>query len=208
MNEQLRKLADAIAVSLGEGWSGSDGRSSGHAYLDGPDGVRLQLRTGTYQIGNDRLAISGDMPADWHDHAPSRYGEGPQDPGTITVAISKAPARIAGDITRRLLPGWRTYLAATAENKARSEARDQATQEFGDAFIAALGGRGRWLDDNRHSSRRRQLTEIDAGRYGDAIQCRIRIGDEVAIERLQMSRDDALAFAAWMATRQERAVKS
>lgn len=159
----VKAIAGQVATELGDEWAASAGVwGGGDAYLVGPDDMRIHVRAGGYQHPG-KFRISGSLPDGWHEHAPRSYEtDAPSNPD-IGVATTKTAKQIAGDITRRLLPGYREYLDATRARKARSDAHHDGVEQAGDRLIALSGGRARWDDPNRHSRGGKpvRLSEID-----------------------------------------------
>ncbi|WP_280335041.1 hypothetical protein [Nocardia wallacei] len=106
----LLDIATEISHALGDGWTAEPGRHDeyfGHAVVRHRDGRAVDIRSGDTshrRSDHGRLflrGIHGDL-------ATHRTGDRPG--GEITVAATRAPADIAGEITRRLLPGYTTGL--------------------------------------------------------------------------------------------------
>lgn len=134
MTDNALKIARAVATALGKGWTATKGvwDNGGDANIAGPDGERVHLASDSYSKRN-RLTISGSFNGL---HKFKRYNEPRHE---ITVAADKAPARIAGDITRRLLPGYREGLQLALERKAKSDAADAARAAMVAELRAILG---------------------------------------------------------------------
>jgi hypothetical protein len=104
--------ADGVANLLGREWTVRTGDWSGSRILAHPGGYRVRLYAGA---GDGRLHIAGLLPAPI-DEEHLRPDTADLKPGDITVALTSPPQRVAGEITRRLLPG---LAEATRTNKAR-----------------------------------------------------------------------------------------
>ena len=131
-----------IAAALGEGWT-VEPVTSGHraATLTGPDSQALTLCVDWRHT--DRLEIRGDIPTPY-DRRQYDYR-----PAEITVSRDKGAAKIAADITRRLLPDYLPKLAASLEvERAHSEYVDSVTNTAGYLETAA----GRVLSPMTHRS--------------------------------------------------------
>jgi len=127
---QARRLAPKVAEALGAGWSvdATATADNAGAVLVHTDGRGLVLRVGW--DGKGRLTVSGRYP-----HAPDFYRRNDDRP-EITVAVTRTPAAIAGEITRRLLPGYETRLAAV-RTFLTDAAEDAATRERVTARLCA-----------------------------------------------------------------------
>ncbi|WP_158881955.1 hypothetical protein [Amycolatopsis anabasis] len=161
----MLKKAQAIAAVLGEGWSARKGvwGGGGDAFLDGPNGERLHVRPGTRTVSKGRVEISGVL-----DNKFTRYNEPNH---VITVSPDKAPARIAGDIERRLLPA---YQEALAENKRRKAEHENAEAEK-ERTLTTLAG---ILPDSTRLGGQPDHVGFGGGKYGSR-----RIGGEVQFVR-------------------------
>ena len=103
-------------------------RYNAQAVLTGPDGAELDLSIDHGQQRTMRLTVRAEFNGLW-----ARLAWADEDiTREITVSPDKAPARIAGDITRRLLPG---YLAAMGRARVRKAAHDAE----GAAVLATSG---------------------------------------------------------------------
>jgi hypothetical protein len=127
--------ADGVANLLGREWTVRTGDWSGSRILAHPGGYRVRLYAGA---GDGRLHIAGLLPAPI-DEEHLRPDTADLKPGDITVALTSPPQRVAGEITRRLLPGLaeatRTYLERRADLAAAEQARTWAAER-----IAAVPG--------------------------------------------------------------------
>jgi len=106
MANDLLELTAAIARELGPPWAASP-LPENEASLHGPGRHLLVVR---HDHRNDRLTIAGAAAAGLGPHwpRPSRH--------RITVSREKSPERIAGEISRRLLPDYRAALAVAETN--------------------------------------------------------------------------------------------
>lgn len=107
--------AHEIATHLGDGWvARADAANNGRgAYLHGPDDEELHVRAGTRSQTSGRIEIVGSLDIRHQRHDEPHH--------FITVAPDKAPARVAGDIMRRLLPDYREGLTLARKRKADRE---------------------------------------------------------------------------------------
>jgi hypothetical protein len=127
----LNQLAAGVAAALGAGWRCVHAVHHGDgARLEHPGGRALQVVYNDWQ-STARLYITGEYPPG--DAPPGLTRSG------ITAAVSRGPAAIAQDITRRLLPGYEAELAAVREHQAR-QARWAAGRAATAARIGALPG--------------------------------------------------------------------
>lgn len=218
MTENMLVLAGAIAVEMGDDWIAEDGYwSSGDAILAGPDGVRFHIRTGGYQIGDDKVRVSGSMPREWIDFTPSPHSDGaPRNPGDINMTLKKSPAAMAREITRRLLPGWTEYFVATRDRKAAHDARDEDIATFGDQLVATIGPAAAVWEWSRHENGRHGRDETPAdhpgrdsfriGRYGDPVRAAVKLSSDGGTVELDIRDRDALAsLVEWIAARRDGA---
>jgi hypothetical protein len=119
MDINVVSVAGQVAAALGDGWAATNGHWSNRqdAFLVNRKAIgriHMALRDGRLQIG-------GSLPEGWNQHAPQSWmSDAPEDP-RISVAPYKAPGKIAGDITRRFLPGWQEYVAWTEARKKRHD---------------------------------------------------------------------------------------
>lgn len=94
---QTRALVSQIAEALGEGWTVAEDRNhnAGRWELHAPDGIELRV-----QVGPAQLAVQG-IHQGVGRYLPRDYGcKQPM----IRFSTAKTPQRMAGEITRRLLP--------------------------------------------------------------------------------------------------------
>jgi hypothetical protein len=114
-------LGDAIARALGGGWVAAPGRRAHHrdATLTGGDGEVLALEL--TNSSTPRLMIRGEFSMEEHRTRPlsARRHE-------ITVAPHRTPARIAAEITRRLLPDYRVEKATASRQAAHVQQEEPA----------------------------------------------------------------------------------
>jgi hypothetical protein len=148
--ENIENL-EAIAGSLGEGWKAvpnNDGCRGAH--LHGPASEDIWLsRT---WAGPGRLFIKGEFPTAL-DGGGSYGPYNARDKHSITVAGDKAPAVIARDIERRLLPEYRLDLAKALKSQIAHMARREAIKQTSNRLMA-LGCK---LNHNRESGDRVSL---------------------------------------------------
>lgn len=140
--------AREIARHMPDGWTATEPEDHDNGvYLNGPDSIRLQI-TFTDHKGT-RYEINGRPTRDEWKQASNlaskevkvrAYRVGREG---ITVSATKTPAQIAGDITRRLLPSYLTYVAALRERLNASNAADDRVATYRDALLAAIGTAGR-----------------------------------------------------------------
>jgi hypothetical protein len=125
MANDLLELTAAIARELGPPWAASP-LPENEACLHGPGRHLLVVR---HDHRNDRLTIAGAAAAGLGPHwpRPSRH--------RINVSRGKSPERIAGEISRRLLPDYRAALAV-AETNLEIATRTQADAARALAILA------------------------------------------------------------------------
>lgn len=133
---QLQELAEKIAVALGTGWTrdttydqdGGDWRTG----LAGPASQRLFLSNTS--AGAGKLHIGGRFP----------NGGYVREQVKINVSLTKAPERIAHDITRRLLPFYQKSLVIALDRKRRDDeykaGTDRLAAELSQLIGKELGG--------------------------------------------------------------------
>lgn len=123
-----RTFAEEVASYMGEGWAGGaedtgSDRLQVTAYIE-KGALRVQWRPyvdaynwreGAAYPAAERLSIRG-----YREHTPHETGFYRNNPH-ITVAAKRGAKAIAGDITRRLLPGYTTAMNAADEEQARHE---------------------------------------------------------------------------------------
>ena len=107
LNTAVREIADA----LGAGWTAEPAPEHRAAYLDGPDSARVCVMVDWQKP--ERFIVSGEIPTPY---ARRRYD---YKRAEITVSRSKGAAKIARDITTRLMPAYLPKLSASLEDEAR-----------------------------------------------------------------------------------------
>jgi hypothetical protein len=110
---KAREIADALSEALEQNWTATEGINPRMPHITGPLGMRLWLRW-----TNGRLEIHGQL-----DYG---YATSIKDP-SITVDSERPADKIAAEITRRLLPGYRALFEAGRSAKAR-QAEEQAAK--------------------------------------------------------------------------------
>jgi hypothetical protein len=141
IDHQLRALARGIAEHL-DGFRLVTDDELGHAaWLEHPDGRRLFLRRQGGQDG--RVEIRGAFPDSDYPFEP---GERPR---PLTVAAGRSPVAVAGEITRRLLPGYAQVLASVQARIARQAADHTSRIRVARRLAAILPG-ATVRDDGRH----------------------------------------------------------
>ncbi|MGY6658645.1 hypothetical protein ACXIZN_41455 [Amycolatopsis sp. TRM77291] len=165
----MRHFAREIARHLEGDWQTGNGvRDNGtDAYLYGTDGEKIHIRPGTTTATRDRLEVYGSL-----DYQFQRYNE-PRH--LITVSRDKAAARIAGDITRRLLPAYREGLVFAAAAKVRHELREAEKSHT----IKTLVG---ILPDVHHFEHDQDAMDFGGGRHSPPIGGRIRVRSNSEVE--------------------------
>ncbi|HVV11595.1 hypothetical protein [Amycolatopsis sp.] len=186
-------VARGVAMDLGDGWEAQPGYwSNGEdARITGPNGAGLHLRlVDAWKASGERLEISGSLDRELSDRLP--YNE--KSSFKITVTPDKAPARIAGDIRRRLLPD---YLPTLAFARARKAEHDRAEQEKGER----LDGLAANLPDAKRGGLERGSVLFGGGLYGNGtVRGEVKESYDGGTEwmvRVQ-NREDALALAAFL----------
>lgn len=183
--------ATPVAAALGDGWSVRAGHwdSGGDAFMDGPDGQSLHVRTQTsYQLPAGKVALSWSVERELYDH--SRYDESTHK--NIRLAAGKSPGTATREITRRLLPGLAELVATLSDRKVRSEQREADINTAMYRFAEALGSGAQFHVAGRMSSgATRQRPEVHLGSYangvkaegyGDTIEATVRMPIEVMIK--------------------------
>lgn len=178
MTATVREIAPAIAAALGDGWTATTDDRDSFARLHGPAGAELYIWTNAYPMRGERAEIVGD----YSEHKP--YNVNRHD---ITVSLSKTPERIAGDITRRLLPAYLPDRAADLEAEARhndyaDRTRRLAEQVAGCAIVSA-----RPTEYRSSSTRREHRLNLSTG-YGTVAVA----GDSVSLELNSITPEAAL----------------
>lgn len=121
LRNQIRPLVTATAEALGEGWKVEEQDTHTGLHIVNGDGASLFMRI--IWNNDSRIEISGTYPKTQY----SIYGFGNHE---ITVSRLKSAKAIAGDITRRLLPGYLKDLHALQERIAKNDARDNREAEI------------------------------------------------------------------------------
>lgn len=171
------ELLHGIAREMGTGWRAElpDPDHDRHwTALHGPDGAEIGVGQ-TWPRGRIELHGSYPRPPDGISYSP------PRESCKITVSADAAPARIANEIRRRLLPG---YLEALAGYKRRlGEAiRYRDEQERIKEHVKVLTG--------GHTGHSRQGGEVyfDEGKaecYPDRVKLELRVSPDLAIAILR-----------------------
>lgn len=116
-----------VAAALGDGWKVTETEENRYAYphvnLAGPDGMRISAERGR-DVG--RISISWDIPHELREHRGYREDTRKE----ITISEDKTPARAAGDITRRLLPGLTDMTAQLTIRRARHLAQEREQADY------------------------------------------------------------------------------
>lgn len=143
--DKVRAAARAIEADLGEGWRATRGEQlprGAVCEVIRPDGQRITVEDHTHRMGrpDGRLYVAvnfGDLrafvPREYH----AEHGKYPQ----IGMSIDKAPAKVAADVRRRLLPGYAEAFAAALAAKERHDAEERREQELLAAVAEACGGK-------------------------------------------------------------------
>jgi hypothetical protein len=121
--DQLREIMGAVGKILG-GWTlraiPEEDQAHSWAYLDGENGATIVGGVGRWGIGPGRIEIRGEWPRS-DEFRCVEYAPYYTDVPKITVALSRGPESIAGDIERRFLP---EYLPAFEKQREALEAGD------------------------------------------------------------------------------------
>lgn len=133
------EVAEAIAPHLGDGWTaagvpdGTGGLMSHSAHLTHPDGRRLFLRTGQYDI-RGKVAVSAVWPGDTKE---LRNG-----PPNLDCKMSdhRDGRAMAGEIARRVLPGYGPELERVRAELAARSARIAAQEAVVARVASAVPG--------------------------------------------------------------------
>ncbi|WP_439377848.1 hypothetical protein [Amycolatopsis lexingtonensis] len=165
--DMLGKVRE-IAGHLGEGWEARPGiwGNGEDAYLNGPDGEELHVRTGRAASTRGRVEIYGSI-GDF-----KRYDEPRHE---ITVSPDKAAARVAGDITRRLLPGYREGLVLARKRKAEHEQAEADREHTITTLLGILPGAQRL-------PHKPDTVQFGRGKYGEGAiggEARVVHGDVI-----------------------------
>ncbi|WP_406637549.1 hypothetical protein [Amycolatopsis sp. WGS_07] len=128
----VRQLATEIAEGLGDGWSSLPGHHADNcgAFLVGPAGELIQIRYGGWQARyQGRLVLYGTFAAELR-----RFEPNPGARYVITVSPTSSAARIAKEITRRLLPEYQEAIHGACDRRAAAEdlrhRRDQLMRQL------------------------------------------------------------------------------
>ena len=142
---KLDALAPQIAAGLEPAgqWhvgpeQGAFSRYNAQAILTGPDGAELDLSIDHGQQRTMRLTVRAEFNGlrahlAWTDEDVTRE---------ITVSPDKAPGRIAGDISRRLLPGYLAAMGRARERKATYDAQATAVLVVSGMLVAHYAAHG------------------------------------------------------------------
>ncbi|WP_298800411.1 hypothetical protein [uncultured Pseudonocardia sp.] len=150
-------LCAAVVAELGECWVHQRvDRTGAPCYaLAGPDRECLHL-----VVGIDRVIVRSFAPA----------GVGPPTRGQIrreiTATLAKTPARIARDITVRLLRGYREVLAAAIAEQDQHDAAAARAAALADQLRALLAPLGSLCETPQRSG----PPQLQAGRYNDPVE--------------------------------------
>lgn len=161
-------LTREIAQHLEGDWKAGKGvhDNGTDAYLHGPDGEKLQIRPGTTTATRNRIEVYGSLPYQFTRHNEPRH--------LITVSPAKTAARIAGDITRRLLPAYREGMVFAAAAKVRHELREADKSHTIKTLLGILPKAHQFPHDQ-------DSMDFGGGRYSPPIggQLRIRSNSDV-----------------------------
>ncbi|MFB8026894.1 MULTISPECIES: hypothetical protein [unclassified Streptomyces] len=153
---EMQALAAAVATHLGPGWKcepdAEHPRYSAHVTHE--DGRQVRLYVDRYASGREagRVHVAGQQPKPPADIYVESFRI---DFGHITVAGTKTPRQVAGDVSRRLLPDLTTALAtwqAKVQRLCAEEAERTATAR---RLAEALGTTPRRATRGAHSEKRK-----------------------------------------------------
>lgn len=176
-------MARAVAKELGEGWSVADGAIQESAYLAGPDDAQLFIRHGGYQL-QGRISIHATAAPELLRQLASWRSD--EKLPTITVADTTAPAKIAREIQRRLLPGYWPLLATLRERKTSNDDYNNRRETLAAQLCSLIPGSSRPAHLNTDQGSRVYLPHkagygtIDVS--GSGAKFELNVGPEVAVE--------------------------
>lgn len=184
----VMKIATLTAAALGNGWRTEHGYSTddSDARLCGPDDEDIHMSQAWEYSRQDRLVLSGSLTGELRTHIHDNVYPYPRH--EITVSRSKSAERIARDIERRLLPGYRATLATARRIQRRHQERTAARDALAAELIAALG-------ELAHRSYSGDVELDDYGRpFGGEVK--LPLGEGCAIFTVRVPQTEAVAFAA------------
>lgn len=142
----LVAFADQVVASL-PGWAmetpdEGDNRGRGLSprvvLRDAVGGTIIVVASSKFAIGADRVTIHASPPAHGYSHRVIQYT-----PVSITCAINRGPDAVAGDIARRVLPGYATMVRSVADQVAEEDALVRAEGVLAEVITGAIpGGQG------------------------------------------------------------------
>ncbi|WP_410585424.1 hypothetical protein [Amycolatopsis sp. lyj-108] len=183
MNNMIA-LAREIAQHLEGDWKTGQGvfGNGTDAYLYGPDGEKIQIRPGTTTATRNRLEVYGSLASQFKRHNEPRH--------LITVSPDKAAARIAADITRRLLPAYREGMVLAAEAKVHHELREAEKSHTIKTLLGILPN----VDHFEHDQ---DSMDFGGGRHSLPIGGRLRVQSNSQVEwTLHTTKELAFSLAA------------
>lgn len=183
----VMEIATLIAAALGNGWRAEPGyrTDDSDARLRGPDDEDVHLSQAWEYSRRDRLVLSGSLTGELHTRIHDNVYPYPRH--EITVSRSKSAERIARDIQRRLLPGYRATLATARRIQQRHQERTAARDALASELIAALG-------DVAHRTYSGDIGIDDYGRpFGGKVK--LSLGEGCAIFTVRVPQTEAVAFA-------------
>lgn len=182
----------AVAEALNVGHDDNPWRTEpGHqvndrdVWLRGPDGEAIHVnREAAYlAAGRTKLNLSGSLTdGKLYDFVP--YDRRDAAHKSIGVSITKSARQIAGDIERRLLPGYRELLTVARAEKAKHDASLVVRDELLVEVLAALGDRGRQAPVPTYKSDD-HTREVQVGTYGRGLYGKATVtpwGSDVVLE--------------------------
>lgn len=173
---QTKEFAETVVGYLDGEWSVGPGHWGEDVYLNGPDGERVHFR-----VHDGRWKISGDL-TQVYAHVP--YGA--KTDHSITVATSTTALRVAGQISRRLLPDYQDVLVNARDQKADSERAEAERQRLVAELLTACGGR---------KAREHRNEDIEVGnRYDDGGDIQVMHDGTVKFD-VRLPKDLALLVA-------------
>lgn len=182
-----KTIAEAVAPLLGDDWhlDGSWPEDYNGNKLTGPSERCLHFNIGWRT--NDRLEIDGHFDNGLSQYLPYREE---REKTEITVAVNKAPEKIAQDIKKRLLPPYERMLAIAIERKRREDNYKAKRKEAMERVKNAIGGD---VDFTTHRDEDAlygyKPYSFDAQYWtGGEIEFKIRLPLETAIEVLRFIR--------------------
>jgi hypothetical protein len=174
---EVHDVVRDIAAELPSDWQMVETPHDHGARVVGPDGAHFYVRLGTYGAELGRLMFTAGTPDDADYSAGDWHGV---DHVEMTAAADRAPAAIARDIVRKLIPGTLARHAEITGRIVRRTARANAVQTAARELAGRMGTtarerRGDWQADTPSGVGYGGMTPSAYGDAGDDVRVTVEL---------------------------------